>query len=766
MATANLGTAWIQVKPSMSGVRNSILSSLTGTGTQFSNQMGGELGRSRGLSAGMAAMWGAATAVAYKAINALSNSFQDGVARFDTLKNYPIIMQNLGYSTDESRKSMDKLKNAVLGLPTGLDQIASSAKSLAPFTKSLDQATDLSIALNDAFLANGSSQADVSRGLIQYTQMLSKGKVDLMAWRTLQETMGSSLQQTAKKLGFATGNTNELYDALQSGKISFDDFSQAIIDLDKTGLDGFKSLRDQAFDATGGIQTAMDNLGAAMARFWASIFSAIGSDKIAAAFKIMGDAADAAGKAIGEAIIFATPYVEKFISYMSEKFKEIQPALKEFGDTFVNDILPVLIDFGKFAIDVLTKVVDFIAKNFKAVAITVGILAGAFIALKAALAIGSVITTIKGIAGALLGLSTASTAASGSITKGLPAAFKAVGTAIGNFLKALGKAAMGPQLWVGLLAGIAIIGAVRIAFELLKPVLDWLVAKFIEIVTKILPPFTTFAQQVLIPVIGMVLQAIVQLVGIIASALVPIFQTVANTVVRLAGLFNQLVSIIGGTVIGIINALGNAFEKVGNTVANIVNSIGSAISRVVSSIAGGISQVIGSVAGGISQIIDSITRLVNAINNVDLYKLGRGIGGDFVRGLIDGIGDLIGSIVNKVKSLANNIIDTVKKILGIASPSKEGKKLGRWFDMGIAGGIDKHSKDVTRAAGKMTEKMLSKASDFSTAFNAGFTPNGALVGAVAGAGGVGGQTNFYVTNPSPEETAAIIASRMKTQGGL
>lgn len=154
--------------------------------------------------------------------NMLTNSVSGAVDRYDTLTKYPKVLTNLGYSTQQANKSTVKLKEGIQGLPTALDDVVKTSQRLTVLTGNLDKSTDTTLALNNAFLASSASVSDTSRGMEQYIQMLSKGTVDMQSWRTLQETMGYALSETAKQLGIASGSSNELYSSLQSGQITFD----------------------------------------------------------------------------------------------------------------------------------------------------------------------------------------------------------------------------------------------------------------------------------------------------------------------------------------------------------------------------------------------------------------------------------------------------------------------------------------------------------------------------------------------------------------
>lgn len=211
------------------------------------------------------------TKVIGTSMNVLSSSLDGAIDRFDTMQSYPKVMKSLGFASEQSQKSVAKLNQSVQGLPTSLTDVVTTSKSLASVTGNIDKATDTTIALNHAFLASGSSSADASRGLQQYSQMLAKGTVDMQSWRTLQETMAPALTKVAKKLGIASGNTNELYEALQNGTISFDQLNDAMIECD-TETGGFA---ETALEASKGVKTSMTNIKSAVQNLEQGFMSAM-----------------------------------------------------------------------------------------------------------------------------------------------------------------------------------------------------------------------------------------------------------------------------------------------------------------------------------------------------------------------------------------------------------------------------------------------------------------------------------------------------------
>lgn len=211
------------------------------------------------------------TKVIGASMNVLSSSLDGAINRFDTMQSYPKVMKSLGFSVERSQKSVAKLNQSVQGLPTSLADVVTTSKSLAAVTGNIDKATDTTIALNHAFLASGSSSEDASRGLQQYSQMLAKGTVDMQSWRTLQETMAPALTKVAKKLGITSGNANELYEALQNGTITFDQFNDAMIECD-TETGGFA---ETALEASKGVKTSMTNIKSAVQNLEQGFMSAM-----------------------------------------------------------------------------------------------------------------------------------------------------------------------------------------------------------------------------------------------------------------------------------------------------------------------------------------------------------------------------------------------------------------------------------------------------------------------------------------------------------
>ncbi|CIP61561.1 tape measure protein [Streptococcus pneumoniae] len=228
--------------------------------------------------------------LAAKGAELLGEALGGAIQRFDTLESYPRVMQAMGHSTEDVTRSTKKLAAGIEGLPTTLNEVVGTAQRLTSITGDINKSTDLTLALNNAFLASGSSSADASRGLHQFSQMLSAGKVDMQSWKTLQETMPYALQKTAESFGFAGQSAqNDFYSALKEGRITFNQFSRKLVELNG-GVGGFAEL---AKTNSKGIQTSFGNLKNAVVKGVANTIKALDDLTKAATGKTIAENFDA-----------------------------------------------------------------------------------------------------------------------------------------------------------------------------------------------------------------------------------------------------------------------------------------------------------------------------------------------------------------------------------------------------------------------------------------------------------------------------------------
>ena len=296
----NLATAYVPIVPSMDGVGKAIEKAFGDASKTTGSKTGQSIGK--GLSVGFASKVGAVAGITSnvfsKVASVVTSSLGSAVDRADQMNNFPKVMKNLGYSSEDAAASIRKITNALDGLPTTSSAMTGMVQQLAPLTSNLDEATDIALAFNNAMLAGGASTMEQENALTQYTQMLSAGKVDMQAWRSIQAAMPGQLNQVAEAMLGAGKNSNDLYEAMKNGSISFDDFNKKVIELNQNGFGKYASFAQQAKDATQGIGTAMENVQNRVAKAVQKVIEAVGVENIAGAingfssqFGKIGDAA-------------------------------------------------------------------------------------------------------------------------------------------------------------------------------------------------------------------------------------------------------------------------------------------------------------------------------------------------------------------------------------------------------------------------------------------------------------------------------------------
>ena len=349
-------------------------------------------------------------AVAFKAVssamNLVSQSMDKAIDRFDTLQRFPKVMKSLGHSSKDVASSTKLLAEGIEGLPTSLDTVVATTQKLTSMTGNLKQSTKLTIALNNAFLASGASTEEASRGLTQYTQMLSSGKVDLQSWKTLQETMSYALQKTAESFGYAGASAqNDLYKALQDGKITFSDFSKRLVELNK-GVNGFAEMAKKNSE---GIKTSFNNIILAVAKGIANIITefdnlskAVTGKSIAKHLDSIKDAINNTFNIIIGVIRGATPVVKSLVSVLGFLKPVLDPLISIFAGVVSAVLLfkgamlglAIIKGIGSLIGTLITSLVSLTSTSLVATGATTG-LAGAL----ASLSSGGVFLVVGAIAG-------------------------------------------------------------------------------------------------------------------------------------------------------------------------------------------------------------------------------------------------------------------------------------------------------------------------------------------------------------------------------
>lgn len=367
----------MQTMNKLGATSNSVSSSMAKNGSGMS-------GTFKSVAGGMGLV-----AVASKAFDVVKGSVGAAVSRIDTLNNSNRTFANMGFSANQTKSAMNGLQSSIKGLPTSLDSAVKGVQMISASTGNLGKSQKVWSALNDSIIGFGGSTADVSNATIQLSQAFANGKIDGMTWISMMNSnMGPVLNAIAKKLGMTTG---QLKDGLASGKISTNQFMDALISLDKNGGGGLKSLHQIAMDSTAGIGTAMENMKTAVVRgvgkailAFSNFSKNVTGMSIAEIITNIGNVAEQSLNKIGPALQKTEPFFKSLFSIIQGLFN------------FVNQNKDWL---GPLTIGIGGGIASFIALN-KAIAIAKDAWVGA----------QAVFNTGKALIGIAKGSSTASSA--------------------------------------------------------------------------------------------------------------------------------------------------------------------------------------------------------------------------------------------------------------------------------------------------------------------------------------------------------------------
>lgn len=635
-------------------------------------------------------------AVASKAFDVVKGSVGAAVSRIDTLNNSNRTFANMGFSANQTKSAMNGLQSSIKGLPTSLDSAVKGVQMISASTGNLGKSQKVWSALNDSIIGFGGSTADVSNATIQLSQAFANGKIDGMTWISMMNSnMGPVLNAIAKKLGMTTG---QLKDGLASGKISTNQFMDALISLDKNGGGGLKSLHQIAMDSTAGIGTAMENMKTAVVR---------GVGKAILAFSNFSK--DVTGMSIAEIITNIGNVAEQSLNKIGPSLKSIEPIFKGFFD-FIGQNKDWL---GPLAVSVVTFIGAFkgvqaattgmksLIAGFQNLQAFVQLVAGAESSVKAfftLLGVNPWVVIIAGAAAAVAGLvwfftqtktgqrwwkafvDFLSNAWQGlvSIAQSVWSAIvntfttvvskvKSVWSSITSFFSSLwqGIVSVAKTIWSGLSAFFSTIwqGIVAVA----TPIWNGLVA----VITTVLNVIKTVVQTG-INVISTVIQSVMTVIQAIWSAVWNVISTVAQTV------WNMITTAVqtGITMIStIIQATLTIIQTVWTTIWNVIvtvaqtiwNLIVTVISTAINVVAGIIQAITQAIQGNWSAVWNTIVSIATTVWNGIKSVVSAGINGvkAVITTVMNGLKSVISTVWNTIKSIFNAGVNFIKSVVHI-----------------------------------------------------------------------------------------------------
>lgn len=217
-------------------------------------------------------------------------------------------------------------------------------------------------------------------------------------------------------------------------------------------------------------------------------------------------------------------------------------------------------------------------------------------------------------------------------------------------------------------------------FNTIKETITSLISSAIEFVQDLLSKFQVFWQEH-----GEAIIAIVQFY----------FEQVKSNIEMVLGIIKGIFEVVWPI---ISNTVKISFESIRMTVSNVLDIILGIIGTVMKLLQGDWQGAWNEIKKTAENIMNNI---ITFFKKVDLFQVGK----DIIQGLINGIGSMAKAVWNKAESIAQGIGDSIKRKLGIASPSKLTTMYGINTGEGLEVGMEKKKDDVENTAKDLAETV-------------------------------------------------------------
>lgn len=203
-----------------------------------------------------------------------------------------------------------------------------------------------------------------------------------------------------------------------------------------------------------------------------------------------------------------------------------------------------------------------------------------------------------------------------------------------------------------------------------------------------------------------------KMIPAIVDKAIELMKKFADGLIRNAGtLASKGVQLVVALIDGISSKIGLAVEAATNLIIKFMEGIGAGaaklaqagirlIAKFLHDLASAIRSGAAAIGGGISDVVDAM----------------RDVGVDMVKGLIAGVGEMMGDALNAIGDLASNMVGKAKSILKIFSPSRVFRDIGKFLVTGLTKGIQDNAVSAITATAAMVSGSIAVASQYMSKF--------------------------------------------------
>jgi phage-related protein len=255
----------------------------------------------------------------------------------------------------------------------------------------------------------------------------------------------------------------------------------------------------------------------------------------------------------------------------------------------------------------------------------------------------------------------------------------------------------------------AIVDAVPVIIQQLIPVLPSLINTILDALTEAIPVLLDAAIELLF--------AILDAIPVLLDALIPALPVIIDTIISaVIGALPVLLDAAVTLLLAIVKAIPKIITPLVQQLPTIISTITGTLLKNLPLLINAAVKLFFGILEAIPKITVELIRQMPTIIAAIVKGLGQGvknvaqIGKDLVKGLWNGIKDMVGWITGKLKGFGESVLGGIKKFFGIKSPSRVFRdQVGKMLVEGMAVGIEDNADDPLKAMRQLSGDMLGEA---------------------------------------------------------
>ena len=277
-----------------------------------------------------------------------------------------------------------------------------------------------------------------------------------------------------------------------------------------------------------------------------------------------------------------------------------------------------------------------------------------------------------------------------------------------------------PELINGLLPSVlnGALGLIQGLIAAAPQIVQSLLTVFQSVITSLIPQIPIIAQNLinsLLAIGNMLIEQLPTLIPQIVQGIIGLLDVFNQNFDKFLAMGGQLIL---GLIQGLINSIPTIIENLPTILMAILNFFTA--SKLLSAGVTLIKGLANGLINGIPQLISNIPKIVGSIVNGIKdggIKSIKDVGKMLVEGLWNGLSGAVGWIKNKIKGWVGNVLDFIKGLFGIHSPSTEFAYFGRMNVLGLEEGMEDMEGSLNATIGDMVNLSPSLLASASNSYN-------------------------------------------------